>query len=73
MKRREFITLFGSTILGSTALAWPLAAQANDPLLDETVSFTGEILYLESKVPALVIGAIRNGQMAIYGFGRRLG
>ena len=71
MKRREFITLFGGTILGSTALAWPHAAQANEPLLDETVSFTGEILYLESKVPALVIGAIRNGQMAIYGFGRR--
>ncbi len=71
MKRREFITLFGGTILGSTALAWPHAAQANDSLLDETVSFTGEILYLESKVPALVIGAIRNGQTAIYGFGRR--
>ena len=71
MKRREFIALLGSTIVGSTALAWPFAAQADDPLLDETVSFTGQILYLESKVPAVVIGAIRNGQVSIHGFGRR--
>ncbi len=71
MKRREFITLLGSTVLGGTALAWPFAAQADDPLLDETVSFTGQILYLESKVPAAVIGAIRNGQVSIHGFGRR--
>ena len=71
MKRREFITLFGTTIFGGTALAWPFVAQANDPLLDETVSFNGEILYLESKVPALVIGVIRKGQISIHGFGRR--
>src|SRR5271170_6534827 len=66
MRRREFITLLGAAVLG-----WPLAARANDALLDETVSFTGQILYLESKVPALVIGAIRNGQISIHGFGRR--
>jgi len=71
MKRREFITLLGSTVFGSTALTWPFAALADDPLLDETVSFTGQILYLESKAPAVVIGAIRNGQVSIHGFGRR--
>ena len=31
-----------------------------DALLDEMVEFTGQILYIESKVPAVVIGAVRN-------------
>ena len=42
-----------------------------DPLLDETVAFTGQILFLEHKVPALVIGAVRNGEVSIQGFGER--
>ena len=37
-------------------------AQA-DPLLDEMVEFTGQILFIESKVPAVVIGALRNGEV----------
>lgn len=49
--------------LSSAALA--------DPLLDETVAFTGQILFLEHKVPALVIGAVRNGEVSIHGFGER--
>jgi serine-type D-Ala-D-Ala carboxypeptidase/endopeptidase len=40
-----------------------------DPLLDETVEFTGQILFLEYNVPALVIGVVRNGESAVYGFG----
>lgn len=40
-----------------------------DPLLDEVVEFTGAILFIESKVPGLVIGAVRNGETAIHGFG----
>jgi D-alanyl-D-alanine-carboxypeptidase/D-alanyl-D-alanine-endopeptidase len=40
-----------------------------DPLLDEVVEFTGAVLFLEHKVPALVIGAVRDGETAIYGFG----
>jgi D-alanyl-D-alanine-carboxypeptidase/D-alanyl-D-alanine-endopeptidase len=42
-----------------------------DPLLDETVSFTGQVLFLEHKVPALVIGAVRNGEISVHGFGER--
>lgn len=34
------------------------------------VEFTGAILFLESKVPALVIGAVRNGQLSVLGFGK---
>jgi D-alanyl-D-alanine-carboxypeptidase/D-alanyl-D-alanine-endopeptidase len=45
--------------------------QAKDPLLDELVEFNGGILFLESKVPGLVIGAIRNGEISIAGFGKR--
>lgn len=40
-----------------------------DPLLEEVVEFAGTILYLEHKVPGLVIGAGRNGKTATYGIG----
>ncbi|MGD8354955.1 MAG: D-alanyl-D-alanine-carboxypeptidase/endopeptidase AmpH [Methyloceanibacter sp.] len=43
-----------------------------DPLLEETVEFTGTVLFIQSKVPGLVIGAVRNGETAIYGFGERV-
>jgi D-alanyl-D-alanine-carboxypeptidase/D-alanyl-D-alanine-endopeptidase len=48
------------------------AAQA-DPLLDEIVEFTGGILYYEYKVPALVIGVVRDGEISVRGFGERAG
>lgn len=52
------------------ASAFPLRAQAKDKLLDETVEFTGSVLFLASNVPALVIGAVRNGEMSVSGFGK---
>lgn len=42
-----------------------------DPLLEEVVKFTGDVLYLQHKVPGLVIGAVRNGEIAIHGVGER--
>lgn len=51
------------------SLSMPSAALA-DALLDETVEFTGTVLYLEHKVPGLVIGAVRNGETAVSGFGK---
>ncbi len=42
-----------------------------DALFEETVGFTGQVLFLEHKVPALVIGAVRNGKVYVEGFGRR--
>ena len=48
------------------------AAQA-DPFLDEVVGFTAQVLFLEQKVPALVMGAVRNGEIAVHGFGERAG
>lgn len=59
-----------------TALAVSLAAslgattaRAADKLLEETVDFTGALLFLEIKSPALVIGVIRNNEMVVRGYG----
>ena len=41
-----------------------------DKLLDETTDFTGTFIYLELKVPGLVIGVIRNGETSVRGFGK---
>ncbi len=48
----------------------PSAAPANDKLLDEAVEFTGAMLFLETKVPALVIGAVRDREVSVVGFGK---
>ena len=37
-------------------------ARGADKLLDETVDFTGTILFISAKVPGMVIGAIRDGE-----------
>src|SRR5262245_33207631 len=44
-----------------------------DPLLDEIVDFAGQILFIQAKVPGLVIGAVRNGEVSVRGFGERAG
>ena len=64
--RREALAL-----LAGAAAPWPRLAHAELALLDETVGFAGQILYLTVKVPALVIGVVRNGEISIHGFGRR--
>jgi serine-type D-Ala-D-Ala carboxypeptidase/endopeptidase len=51
------------------ASAFPLGAEAKDKLLDEVVEFTGSVLFLSSNAPGLVIGAVRNGQTSVFGFG----
>ncbi len=49
----------------------PDAAQARDKLLAEAVEFTGAVLFLETGVPGLVIGATHGGETAVYGFGEK--
>jgi len=44
-------------------------ARAEDKLLDEMVEFTGTVLFLQSHVPAVVLGVVRNGETAVFGFG----
>jgi CubicO group peptidase (beta-lactamase class C family) len=45
------------------------SARAEDKLLAEAVDFTGTFIYLGAKPPAFVIGAIRNGETVVRGFG----
>src|SRR5262249_52240828 len=59
-------------LLAAAAIAACLfgtSARAQDKLLDETVEFTGTMLFLQSHVPALIIGAVRDGKTAVFGFG----
>jgi serine-type D-Ala-D-Ala carboxypeptidase/endopeptidase len=66
MRRRDVLGL-----IAGAALPWPLPVRANQALLDEAVGFTGQVLFLAAKTPALVLGVVRNGQTSIQGFGRR--
>jgi D-alanyl-D-alanine-carboxypeptidase/D-alanyl-D-alanine-endopeptidase len=54
--------------MAATSLFCPAAA-AGDPLLKETVEFTGTVTFLAHRLPGLIIGAVRHGQRAIAGFG----
>ncbi|TYC56285.1 D-alanyl-D-alanine-carboxypeptidase/endopeptidase AmpH [Rhodobacterales bacterium] len=47
--------------------ATPAAAQ--DALLSETLEFTAEIFHLDTGVPGVVIGAVRDGKKAVFGAG----
>jgi serine-type D-Ala-D-Ala carboxypeptidase/endopeptidase len=55
---------------GVTSSAGPARA---DALLDEIVDLTGQIFIIDTKVPAVVIGAIRDGETSVRGFGERAG
>jgi D-alanyl-D-alanine-carboxypeptidase/D-alanyl-D-alanine-endopeptidase len=68
MNRALSFSYLFATLAVAVTLFGPYA-QANDKLLDETVEFTGTILFLQSHVPALVIGVVRDGQTAVFGFG----
>jgi D-alanyl-D-alanine-carboxypeptidase/D-alanyl-D-alanine-endopeptidase len=45
------------------------SVRAEDKLLNEIVEFNGTMMFLEARVPALVIGVVRNGETAVFGFG----
>jgi D-alanyl-D-alanine-carboxypeptidase/D-alanyl-D-alanine-endopeptidase len=61
------VALVAGVLLAGMAAA-PARAEA---LLDEAVGFTGQVLFLQLKVPGLVIGAVRNGERSVHGFGQR--
>ena len=64
MRRRDVLAL-----LAAAALPWSTKARAGQAELDEAVGFAGQVLFLAAKVPALVIGVVRNGQTSVQGFG----
>jgi serine-type D-Ala-D-Ala carboxypeptidase/endopeptidase len=59
-----------SIAVAAIAIGLAPSARAQDPLLEETVNFTGAVLYYSLGVPGLVIGVVRNGETAVAGFGR---
>jgi D-alanyl-D-alanine-carboxypeptidase/D-alanyl-D-alanine-endopeptidase len=61
---RTGLALMVVTMLGATQ------ARAEDKLLVDTVELTGAVIYLGVKPPAFVIGAIRNGETVVRGFGK---
>src|SRR5262245_8973402 len=69
MKRHSMI-VFGSAAALLFTFAFSSPATAEDRLLQETVEFTGAVTFFGHKVLALVIGAVRNGERAVSGFGK---
>lgn len=59
----------------AAALAAPLAlvavsATANERLLHEAIELPAAVLFLDSGVPGLVLGVIKDGETAVVGFGK---
>jgi CubicO group peptidase (beta-lactamase class C family) len=69
-RRRYSAVLCGVAVVAGIAGGFPSAAAADDQLLKEAVEFTGVVTFVAHKVPGLVIGAVRNGERAVSGFGK---
>jgi D-alanyl-D-alanine-carboxypeptidase/D-alanyl-D-alanine-endopeptidase len=66
--RRDRLGRTRAALLGLAILTGPGTAAA-DPLLDDVVDFTGQVLFLETGVPGMVIAAVRGDESAVFGFG----
>jgi D-alanyl-D-alanine-carboxypeptidase/D-alanyl-D-alanine-endopeptidase len=62
-------TLLAST-LGAALVLVPATSWAKDKLLQDAIEFSGALLFEEAKVPGMVIGAVRNGETFVAGFGK---
>src|SRR5262245_10600766 len=73
MGRYQPFTIMRSAALAAVAVAG-IAAGASvahaDALLEKMVGFTGQVFFIDAKVPAVIIGAVR---VAVAGFGERAG
>ena len=67
-KSGDFVLRTGLALVFASTLG-TASVHAADKLLAEAVDFTGTFIYLGAKPPALVIGAIRNGETVVRGFG----
>src|SRR5262245_39690708 len=74
---RQFRAMLGNIVLALLVVTTGLGAgwtpARADKLLDETTDFTGTFIFLEAKVPGLVIGVIRNGETSVHGYGKLAG
>ena len=69
MKQASGRPMLFSALAAVAMLLFGTGARAADKLLDEVVGFTGEVLLLQTRVPALVIGVVRDGKTTVLGFG----
>ena len=69
MSRTPRVRISAVAVMAMGVILSGTSVRADDRLLNETVGFTGTMLFLQSHVPALVIGAVRDGKTAVFGFG----
>ncbi|MEQ8655315.1 MAG: D-alanyl-D-alanine-carboxypeptidase/endopeptidase AmpH [Kiloniellales bacterium] len=62
--------LRGIVTTGLVLAALVAPAKAENALLEETVEFTGAVLFISSGVPGLILGVVQDGETAIAGFGK---
>src|SRR5262245_30429805 len=67
-KATRYLTLVVTLLVAQAGLL-AASARAEDKLLNEVVGFNGAILHVDIRVPGMVIGAVRNGETAVFGFG----
>jgi serine-type D-Ala-D-Ala carboxypeptidase/endopeptidase len=67
MKTHRWALAFAALSMASGLFA--ATARAEDKLLNEIVGFQGAMLFMDARVPGMVIGAVRNGETAVFGFG----
>ena len=72
-RRRKSVSSALAALIGITLGIKLQGAAAEDRLLQQAVEFTGAVLFLEHKVPGLVIGAIRGPERTVSGFGGNRG
>jgi serine-type D-Ala-D-Ala carboxypeptidase/endopeptidase len=68
-RRLGGLVLRTGLVLAVVLATAPVGARAEDKILAEAVDFTGTFIFLEAKVPGLVIGVVRNGETVVRGYG----
>lgn len=58
-----------AVVAGMFLLSCSASGVAADTLLEETVGFTGEIMFLEAGVPGMVLAAVRGDESVVFGYG----
>jgi D-alanyl-D-alanine-carboxypeptidase/D-alanyl-D-alanine-endopeptidase len=62
-------TLALAALCATGAIFASATARAEDKLLREIVEFNGVMMFLDSRAPAMIVGAVRHGETVVVGFG----